>query len=150
MSNGSNTLFTSYGSVNITFRYGDLHTLTRSASGAALGPAETQLITPTASSAPPAPEAPSLSPRQWEVLRLLVQGRSNKEIARTLGLAVGTVKIHTAILFSKLGVTGRTAAAVAGARLLTHQDQPSTRRSKRGVKGKGTYPFGPSSLAVAA
>jgi hypothetical protein len=82
------------------------------------------------------------------VLQLLVQGRSNKEIA--LGLAVGTVKIHTAVLFHKLGVTSRTAAAVAGARLLAHQDRPSTRRSKRGVKGEGTYPFGPGSLDVAA
>ena len=84
------------------------------------------------------------------MLRLLVQGRSNKEIALTLGLAVGTVKIHTAVLFSKLGVTGRTAAAVAGARLLAHQDQPSTHRSKRGVKGKGTYPFGLGNLDMAA
>jgi hypothetical protein len=84
------------------------------------------------------------------VLQLLVQGRSNKEIALTLGLAVGTVKIHTAVLFHKLGVTSRTAAAVAGARLLAHQDRPSTRRSERGVKGEGTYPFGPGSLDVAA
>jgi DNA-binding CsgD family transcriptional regulator len=148
MSTGNNTLFMPYDSVNITFHYGDLHTLTRIASEAASAKAQT--ITPTLSPAAPAPEAPSLSPRQWEVLRLLVQGRSNKEIARTLGLAVGTVKIHSAVLFNKLGVTGRTAAAVAGARLLAHQDQPSTSRAKRGVKDKGTYPFGPGSLDAAA
>jgi DNA-binding CsgD family transcriptional regulator len=150
MSNGNSTLFMPYGSVSVTFHYGGLHTLTRDASGAALGPAEPQLITPTVFPAPPAPEAPSLSPRQWQVLRLLVQGRSNKEIALTLGLAVGTVKIHTAVLFRKLEVSSRTAAAVAGARLLIHQDQPSTRRSKGGVKGKGMYPFGPGSLDAAA
>ena len=151
MSSGNNTPFMPYGSVNITFHYGDLHTLTRNAPGTALFSAETQLITPTMSpAAPELVEAPSLSPRQWEVLQLLVQGRSNKEIALTLGLAVGTVKIHTAVLCRKLGVTGRTAAAVAGARLLAHQDRPSTRRSERGVKGEGTYPFGPANLDVAA
>jgi DNA-binding NarL/FixJ family response regulator len=76
------------------------------------------------------------------VLQLLVQGRSNKEIALTLGLAVGTVKIHTAVLFRKLGVTSRTAAAVAGARLLAHQDRPSTRRSESGPKFMKRVPIG--------
>lgn len=150
MSDGSNTLFMPYGSVNITFRYGDLHLLARSASEPATALAATRVPAPVSSPASHAPEVPSLSPRQWEVLRLLVQGRSNKEIALTLGLAVGTVKIHSAVLFSKLGVTGRTAAAVAGARLLAHRDQPSTRRSKGGVKGEGSYPFGPGSLDAAA
>jgi DNA-binding NarL/FixJ family response regulator len=52
------------------------------------------------------------------VLELIVQGLPNKEIARRLNLAVGTVKIHVAVLFHKMNVTSRTAAAVAGARLL--------------------------------
>jgi DNA-binding NarL/FixJ family response regulator len=60
-----------------------------------------------------------LSGRQFDVLRLIVQGRSNKEIARALNLAEGTVKIHVAGLFSKLGVHRRAAVAVAGARLLS-------------------------------
>src|SRR5258708_18836738 len=60
----------------------------------------------------------TLSGRQREVLNLIVQGRSNKEIARALKLAEGTVKIHVAGLFSKLGIKRRSAAAVAGARLI--------------------------------
>ncbi len=65
----------------------------------------------------PAP-APALSPRQSRVLEMLVHGKSNKEIARELNLGAGTVKVHMAALFSKLGVANRSAAAVAGTRLL--------------------------------
>src|SRR5258708_14728285 len=60
----------------------------------------------------------TLSGRQREVLNLIVQGRSNKEIARALKLAEGTVKIHVAALFSKLGIKRRSAAAGAGGRLI--------------------------------
>jgi DNA-binding CsgD family transcriptional regulator len=148
MSNGSNTFFMPYGSVNITFRYGDLRTIQRNGSEAA---STSALMLSIAPSPPPSPvpEEHSLSPRQWEVLRLLVQGRSNKEIARTLGLAIGTVKIHVAVLFHKLGVTGRTAAAVVGARLLAQQDQSRTSRSGDPTS-QTTYPFGPSHHALAA
>src|SRR5260221_9612836 len=59
-----------------------------------------------------------LTDRQRDVLRLIVQGLSNKEIARTLNIAQGTVKIHVAALFGKLGVHRRAAVAVAGARFL--------------------------------
>lgn len=61
--------------------------------------------------------APSLSPRQSRVLEMLVRGKSNKEIARELNLGAGTVKVHMAALFTKLGVANRSAAAVAGTRL---------------------------------
>ena len=54
-----------------------------------------------------------LSPREFEVLQLVAKGMSNKEIAAQLGVAVGTVKIHTANLFAKLGVSDRTQALVA-------------------------------------
>ena len=57
-----------------------------------------------------------LSRRQQEVLILIIQGCSNKEIARALNLALGTVKIHVTALFVKLGVRRRAALAVAGAR----------------------------------
>jgi DNA-binding CsgD family transcriptional regulator len=60
-----------------------------------------------------------LSRRQREVLHLIVQGRSNKEIARALNLAEGTVKIHVAALFGKLGVHRRAALAVFGAGVLS-------------------------------
>ncbi|MBP2233886.1 DNA-binding NarL/FixJ family response regulator [Sinorhizobium kostiense] len=60
----------------------------------------------------------SLTPRQREVLLLLVEGLSNKEIARKLRLGEGTVKIHMAALFRSLRVRNRQEAAAAGARLL--------------------------------
>ncbi len=60
----------------------------------------------------------ALSFRQREVLTFIMQGRSNKEIARALDLAEGTVKIHVAALFGKLGVHRRAALASVGARLL--------------------------------
>ena len=59
-----------------------------------------------------------LSPRQHQVLEYLVEGRSNKEIARALKLGEGTVKVHVAALFRVLGVTSRSAVAAAGFRLL--------------------------------
>ncbi len=57
--------------------------------------------------------------RQRDVLRLVVQGMSNKEIARALNLGEGTVKVHMAAIFRKLGVNRRAAVAVVGAQLLT-------------------------------
>lgn len=59
-----------------------------------------------------------ITPRQREVLRLLIEGRSNKEIARRLRLREGTIKVHVAGLFRNLGVNNRARAAVIGARLL--------------------------------
>jgi DNA-binding NarL/FixJ family response regulator len=59
-----------------------------------------------------------LTPRQRDVLELLVKGQSNKEIARSLDLGEGTVKIHLAALFRNLAVRNRATAAVAGAKLL--------------------------------
>lgn len=56
----------------------------------------------------------SLTARQREIFYLIVAGQSNKEIARKLGLSVGTVKIHVAALFRKLGVHHRSAVALAG------------------------------------
>lgn len=58
-----------------------------------------------------------LSPRQGQIFDLVVVGQSNKEIARTLGLSEGTVKIHITKLFEKLGVRHRGAVALAGAKL---------------------------------
>jgi DNA-binding NarL/FixJ family response regulator len=62
--------------------------------------------------------APHLTPRQAQVLALLMEGLSNKAIARELGLGEGTVKVHIAALFRALGVTSRAGAAAAAARLL--------------------------------
>ncbi|RAQ96397.1 DNA-binding response regulator [Thermogemmatispora tikiterensis] len=52
-----------------------------------------------------------LSARERDVLRLLAQGASNREIAQQLCLAEGTVKNHVSNILSKLQVTNRTQAA---------------------------------------
>lgn len=68
-------------------------------------------------------QSPRITRRQRDVLEMLVEGKSNKEIARALRLGPGTVKVHLAALFRNLGVANRAAAAVAGARLLEHRSE---------------------------
>jgi DNA-binding NarL/FixJ family response regulator len=53
-----------------------------------------------------------LSPREREVLQLLAQGLTNREIARSLTVSASTVKIHVEHILAKLGVSDRTQAAV--------------------------------------
>ena len=54
-----------------------------------------------------------LSSREREVLKLIVKGMSNREIAGELGIAESTVKCHVGVIFLRLNVTDRTQAAVA-------------------------------------
>jgi two-component system nitrate/nitrite response regulator NarL len=56
------------------------------------------------------PGPASLSPREREVIGLLVQGLSNKEIGHRLGIEVVTVALHLRSVYRKLGVTSRTQA----------------------------------------
>jgi DNA-binding NarL/FixJ family response regulator len=65
-----------------------------------------------------------LTPRQRQVLPLLVEGKSNREIARLLNLGDGTVNIQMAALIRNLGAPNRAAAAVVGARLLSGPTSP--------------------------
>ena len=66
---------------------------------------------------------PSLSKRELEVLRLIVDGHANKEIARILNLAQVTVKLHVGHILEKLGVLDRTqAATTAIQRGIVHLD----------------------------
>jgi DNA-binding NarL/FixJ family response regulator len=60
--------------------------------------------------------AESLTPREREVLGLIARGRSNKLIARELGIAEKTVKTHVGHVLAKLGVTDRTQAALIAVR----------------------------------
>src|SRR3984957_12329068 len=55
-----------------------------------------------------------LTPREAEVLNLLANGRSNKEIGRTLDLQEITIKLHVRNIFRKLGVRNRVEAANGG------------------------------------
>jgi DNA-binding NarL/FixJ family response regulator len=66
---------------------------------------------------PPQPErrgdsSEALTPRETEVLALLAQGQSNREIARTLTISRATVKVHVERIIRKLKVSDRTQAAV--------------------------------------
>jgi DNA-binding NarL/FixJ family response regulator len=60
---------------------------------------------------PPAPASHPLSPRELDVLRLLVEGQTNQEIALTLGISPRTVINHVANIMNKLGLDSRTAVA---------------------------------------
>lgn len=60
--------------------------------------------------------AVSLTPRENEVLRSIARGRSNREIARALGLSEKTVKTHVSNILMKLGVEDRTQAALYAVR----------------------------------
>jgi DNA-binding NarL/FixJ family response regulator len=63
-----------------------------------------------------APDAARLTPREREVLTEIGRGRSNREIARALGLAEKTVKTHVSAILAKLGVQDRTQAALYAVR----------------------------------
>lgn len=63
------------------------------------------------------PGVPSLTPRQQEILLLMAQGLQNRDIASTLGMLEGTVKVHVKSILQKLGVNNRTHAVVTGIRL---------------------------------
>ena len=58
----------------------------------------------------------ALSPREQDVLRLLVLGRTNGEIAQQLALSEGTVRNYMTAIFAKLGVADRTQAVIAALR----------------------------------
>jgi len=59
-----------------------------------------------------------LTPRQRDVLALLMRGQSNKQIARILDLSEGTVKIHCMAIFRELGVANRTQAALRAEQIM--------------------------------
>jgi two-component system NarL family response regulator len=60
--------------------------------------------------------APDLTPRERDVLRLVVAGKSNKEIGDALHVALGTVKAHVNRIFSKLRVGSRAEAVTTALR----------------------------------
>jgi ATP/maltotriose-dependent transcriptional regulator MalT len=72
---------------------------------------------PAASEEPPGAIGSDLTPREREVLRLLVEGRTDREIAAALFVTTKTASNHVSSILSKLGVETRTAAAAQALRL---------------------------------
>ena len=59
----------------------------------------------------------TLTERETEVLRLVAEGKANKEIAHRLQLSEGTIKTHVSIILAKLGLQSRTQAALYAANM---------------------------------
>lgn len=68
-------------------------------------------------SSPDAPPSKMLTPREHSVLHLLSQGKSNKQIARELGIRDTTVKVHVRHMIAKFGAANRTQVALMAAEL---------------------------------
>jgi DNA-binding CsgD family transcriptional regulator len=62
----------------------------------------------------------AVTPREWEVLKLVSQGFTNKGIARELGITEGTVKIHMQHIFEKMGTRSRMQLIIM---MVTHENQ---------------------------
>lgn len=73
---------------------------------------------PVAEAVPARLDDGRLSERQIQVLRGIVEGMTNKQIANDLGLAEGTVKMHVGTLFRVLGARTRSHAASLGRKLI--------------------------------
>lgn len=85
-------------------------------------PASARSVRPAAP-LPTSFESLGLTARQRDVLMLLLEGKSNKTIAREMGLSVETVKDHVAAVLRGLGVHSRTQAVLA----VAHLQVPATR-----------------------
>ncbi len=99
------------------------------------------VLTPSSSAA--------LTDRQFEVLELIAAGRSNKEIARSLVIAEGTVKVHINAAFRALGVHNRVSAAAA------LRNQPRNDNPLQGLvdglsaeSGNAPPPTGPTAIVA--
>jgi len=75
-----------------------------------------EMAPPKVPQANPSQSVLGITPRQAEVLALILAGKSNKAIGRELALAEGTVKNHVAAVLKALNVTTRTQAVIAAAK----------------------------------
>ena len=71
-----------------------------------------------------AQRAAQLTPQQWRVLALMVQGDQNKQIAHKLGVGEATVKAHVTVILRKLGVRSRTQAVIEARNLALPPPEP--------------------------
>ena len=78
-----------------------------------------------------------LTQRETDILALLAEGRSNRDISRALYLSEKTVKAHLAAVFRKLGVTNRTQAAMAAVSMGIGPDLHMVDIGTRGAGGGG-------------
>jgi DNA-binding NarL/FixJ family response regulator len=62
--------------------------------------------------------APRLTPREKQIVQQICEGQKNKEIAQTLSITAGTVKVHLMHIFEKTGVKDRFELAIQGRKLL--------------------------------
>ena len=84
-------------------------------------------LEPTDDADAPAPEPDrlGLTAREFEVLRLVAAGRSNREIAGELFISAKTASVHVSNILAKLGVTSRGEAAAAAHRLRLFDSFPA-------------------------
>jgi DNA-binding NarL/FixJ family response regulator len=70
--------------------------------------------------------APRLTPREREIVRLVCRGMKNKQIADSLQITAGTVKVHLMHVFEKTGVKDRFELAIHGRRMLGPELEPDS------------------------
>ena len=73
-----------------------------------------------------------LSKRQIQVLHLLGEGKTNKEIAMTLFLSPNTIKLHVSAILQRLNLGSRTQAALLSSKLLQDRDTEVEARAAPG------------------
>jgi DNA-binding NarL/FixJ family response regulator len=86
---------------------------------------------------PASASAADLTPRELDVLRLVIDGQANKQIARRLGISEKTVKGHLTNVFQRIGVTDRTQAALWAERTGIFREGRSQDQGPAGVVGVG-------------
>jgi two-component system nitrate/nitrite response regulator NarL len=81
------------------------------ARGQKLFPFSTDVATPREQTAVPEKSLSGLTDRERQIMRLVAEGLSNKEIGRRLNIADGTIKVHLHHIFQKLEISNRTVLA---------------------------------------
>ena len=102
-----------------------IHSINLVMTGQRVAPLPLDIMNEPSSQPSPAASAlrhhPKLTAQESRVLSYLGEGMSNKEIARTLGIFEGTVKVHVKSVFRKLGAKNRTMAALMATQEIRNQ-----------------------------